>query len=283
MSNLLQLNKIDLAIDNYIRKLSRKNDHLDEFKTFREYKAFITQFRTAINKQMTNISEDFKNTKDSRLSGPDAKIYAKHILLQKFVPLATYIDKNFITSYYKNVYNHAVKASYRRAGVIAKASDFTFNITNQNILNNLSNQANYLLSQSSLDQTTQDQLYSMISDGIDSGLTAYEIADTIQSNIDGISSYRADMIANTETANVMGSANLDWMQQNDVQYKEWVTAGSNTCDECQGNEDDGQVPVDESFASGDDSEPAHPNCECYVNPVQIDLTDIPDSELWSGN
>lgn len=282
MSTLQHLNRIDLAIDRYIRKLSRRNEPLEYYRTQREYKAFRTQFKTAITKQMSDIADELNNTKDNRLTGPDGATYTKHHLLQKFVPISNYIDKNNVVKYYKSVYNYTVKTAYQRNGVIAKG-DFTFNITNKNIIAQLGDQANSLLDLSSLDSTTQDQLWNIISTGIDDGLTPYEIADTIQANIGGISDYRANMIADTETANIMGNANLDFMTNNGVEYKQWVTAGDNPCDECQSNEDAGEIPVDENFPTGDDSEPAHPNCECYVDAVQMDLTDVPDSELWSGN
>ena len=282
MSTLQQLNKIDLAIDKYIRKLSRRNEPLENYRTQREYKAFNTQFKTAISKQMTDIADALNNTNDKRLTGPDSLAYTKNFLMANFVPIRNYVDKGYVVKYYKGVYNYTVKTAYQRNGVIAKGA-VTFNITNQNILAKLADQANSLLDLSSIDQTTQDQLWGIISTGIEDGLTPYEIADTIQANIDGISDYRANMITDTETANIMGSANLDFMTNNGVEYKQWVTAGNGPCDDCQSNEDAGEIPVDDSFPTGDDSEPAHPNCECYVDAVQSDLSDVPDSELWSGN
>ena len=73
---------------------------------------------------------------------------------------------------------------------------------------------------------------------------------------------------------------LEWMRKNEIKYKEWVAAGDNSCNDCIINQQAGKIPINDNFPSGIFSYPAHPDCECYINPVQIDLRSIPDSELW---
>lgn len=46
--------------------------------------------------------------------------------------------------------------------------------------------------------------------------------------------------------------------------KAWYTA-SDPCNLCIDNEDDGRIPIDQPFASGDLFAPAHLNCECLVS------------------
>jgi hypothetical protein len=51
--------------------------------------------------------------------------------------------------------------------------------------------------------------------------------------------------------------------------KEWIL-GPNPCVICEENADEGDIDLDDVFPSGDDSPPAHPNCECAVIPVVED-------------
>lgn len=48
-------------------------------------------------------------------------------------------------------------------------------------------------------------------------------------------------------------------------HKRWITAADERlCEECDGNENDGIIPIDEAFSSGHMQSPAHPNCRCTV-------------------
>jgi len=47
--------------------------------------------------------------------------------------------------------------------------------------------------------------------------------------------------------------------------KRWLTSSDNPCELCLGNEDDGPIPLNQMFSSGDFEPPGHPrNCECYL-------------------
>ena len=43
--------------------------------------------------------------------------------------------------------------------------------------------------------------------------------------------------------------------------KSWV---GGTCEACQENADAGWIDMDDTFPSGDDEPPAHPNCDCDI-------------------
>ena len=47
--------------------------------------------------------------------------------------------------------------------------------------------------------------------------------------------------------------------------KAWYTGSGNVCDICTDNEDEGPIPMDEEFPSGDQFAPAHINCGCLVS------------------
>ena len=90
------------------------------------------------------------------------------------------------------------------------------------------------------------------------------------------------MIANTEANQAMSSAQQAFLKENGVGTKKWVGAGPNTCAICQGNEDQGPIPIDDEFESGDVTPPGHPGCECYEDAgEEIDLDSI--DVLWDGS
>ncbi len=117
-------------------------------------------------------------------------------------------------------------------------------------------------------ESTRNDLRIIISSGIDSQLTRDDIADLIQStDPDVFSQDRAQLIAATEMRIANGEGALAGMQEVaalgvDVQ-KEWLP-DAEPCEICQGNADQGPIPLDESFESGDDTTPAHPNCMCTL-------------------
>lgn len=129
---------------------------------------------------------------------------------------------------------------------------------------------------SKINDTTRDYLRTVIQKGVDEGWSYDRIAKAIterysefavgrpQQHIDS----RAHMIAVTETGNAyeagnrivaesLGGYGLDM-------EKSWLTAQDDrVCsDECQINEAQGWIPMQEPFASGDQQPLAHPSCRC---------------------
>ncbi|GAG61049.1 unnamed protein product, partial [marine sediment metagenome] len=81
---------------------------------------------------------------------------------------------------------------------------------------------------------------------------------------------RSELIARTETANALSTASLDSMSDMGIEGKEWVTAGdANVSDECQGNEAEGVIPVNQEFSGGVMAPPQHPDCRCTVAPARL--------------
>jgi hypothetical protein len=78
---------------------------------------------------------------------------------------------------------------------------------------------------------------------------------------------RASMVARTELAKMDMEANAaSWKESGLVSEKIWLLA-QNPCDTCEGNAQQGAIPLDDSFDSGDMEPPAHPNCSCDLAPV----------------
>lgn len=114
-----------------------------------------------------------------------------------------------------------------------------------------------------LDETSLQTITDAVSAGITERLGVPGTAKLITDAVDGMSSYRAKMIANTQMNDAMSQAFLRKLTRNAVEYKQWIL-GPNPCPECEANAAQGAIPVDEEFDSGDDAPPAHPNCVCAV-------------------
>jgi len=280
--------QIQAATDRFISKRLKQNKPFQGFIKTDEYARFLTMMHEALATQGKAIAAGLKGIDnpsiiqdDMEPMTDDQKAQLSQWIYRSLPRLSELVSENKVFLILKEAFEYSAKAQYKRWGVMVKTyDDIDFVLTNPFYIGSLKNQANYLLNRSTLDQTTLDQLIGLIEDMKMQGYTIDEVADEIVDQFDGdISLSRADMISRTETAQAMGSANLATMKENGVTTKHWVAAGSNVCAICQGNVDDGSIPVDGVFSSGDDSEPAHPRCECYTEADEIDLDSI---SIWDG-
>ena len=118
-------------------------------------------------------------------------------------------------------------------------------------------------------ETTREMLRSAIADGLSQNLSADDLQKVIQDSY-AFSADRARVITATEVAKANVQGALDGAReaaaQGVVLKKVWLTSNSdNCCDDCTDNEDDGPIELDESFSSGDDAPPGHPNCQCSIS------------------
>lgn len=131
----------------------------------------------------------------------------------------------------------------------------------------------------SLVASTRAMIRDTIASGLENNIGSEAIADALQEGY-AFSAERAATIAKTEISMANGAGKkAGWQAVVDSGVelvKGWtVTSDGNCCDDCQGNEADGEIPFDQDFSSGDDMEPAHPNCSCatYAHSVQSDGSD----------
>jgi hypothetical protein len=120
----------------------------------------------------------------------------------------------------------------------------------------------------SLVETTRNMVRSVIADGLENNIGTDAIADAIQEST-AFSADRAETIARNEVATANGAGKgAGWSEaQADglIITKSWQTSNDgDTCDECLGNEAEGDIALDDAFSSGDDFEPAHPRCSCVT-------------------
>jgi len=112
--------------------------------------------------------------------------------------------------------------------------------------------------------TMRDDIREAVADAIEAGDSAAELSDTIE-GLSAFSEARADMIARSEVVRSHASGQMTAMRESGVvKQKAWSTAGEDVCDECQDNEDEGPIDIDDDFPSGDDAPIAHPLCRCSV-------------------
>jgi len=121
-----------------------------------------------------------------------------------------------------------------------------------------------------MNEETKRRLAGLVSSGIDNKKGIPGLAKDIRGSFDNMSKYRSELIARTETANALSQASLDSMEDMGIEGKEWVTAGDDrVSDECQGNEAQGVIPVNQAFSGGVMAPPQHPDCRCVIAPARL--------------
>jgi hypothetical protein len=114
--------------------------------------------------------------------------------------------------------------------------------------------------------TTRGMIRDTIAGALADNLGSDAIVDALENSY-AFSPERAEMVGRTEIAAANSDANMTALQEaSDAGVnlqKAWIT-GPDPCEDCVANEADGNIDIDDSFSSGDDTAPAHPNCECAV-------------------
>jgi len=78
-------------------------------------------------------------------------------------------------------------------------------------------------------------------------------------------SERAKVIANTEMRDAMSQGEDAVQRARGARFKSWSTSGDGKVSlTCELNEAQGPIPIDDSFQSGDDLTPGHPDCRCSI-------------------
>ena len=115
---------------------------------------------------------------------------------------------------------------------------------------------------------TKKRLAYTIRQGIENKRGIPGLARDIRNTFGDMSKFRSQMIARTETANALSQASIDSMADMGIDGKEWVWDGED-CDICEENENAGVIGVNDTFPSGHQAPPAHPNCICAIAPARL--------------
>lgn len=225
--------------------------------------AILDKVESRITKADADDEEDDEELTDAE------KRAILHIVKEETDSLDSFIDTGTLVAFYVWAYNKGGENFLRSLGV-----PLTFDLKDKETMARIEQNVELLIK--GLDQTTHDLVATKIQEGIESGLSTKEVADSIREWIPETYSGRAETITRTETSRMVNAAQFEAASQNGAMGKIWVTQGAD--DECADNEDQGTIGMDESFSSGDDMPPAHPNCRCDLDFEILDM-----GYYWSGN
>ena len=153
--------------------------------------------------------------------------------------------------------------------------DNPFNATNERAVEWLDQHA--LETAKSVNGTIKERAAEIIREGVRDGFSNKEISDFIVELTDEVTPANAERIARTEVVRGYAEGSLEAYRQSGVVIgKTWLTAGDDRVEEdCLMNEDDGAIPLNASFSSGNSAPPEHPNCRCVLVPYtgnELELT-----------
>lgn len=116
-----------------------------------------------------------------------------------------------------------------------------------------------------LDDARAKKLLSYADSLTSQGLKPEEIERRVARLHDQLLRDRRETIARTETAHAQEEARRQAALARGATHKTWiVTSDERTCDICPGNGAVGAIPIAQTFPSGDDRPPQHPNCRCAL-------------------
>jgi len=119
-----------------------------------------------------------------------------------------------------------------------------------------------------------NRLAQIVSDGIKNKRGIGGLASDIRKEFYDMTTERARLIAQNETADALSQASLDRMKDMGIQGKEWVTCGDDrVCEICLSNEAVGVIPTDKAFPSGHIHPPGCENCRCALAPAILSRKD----------
>lgn len=122
-----------------------------------------------------------------------------------------------------------------------------------------------------IDETTRDRLNSLITGGVQQGMSYEKVAATLRDQFDNWAEPqafvrdRAELVSITEIGNAYeyaGRGVVDGLVAAGLDYeKSWLAEGD-ACPLCADNADEGWIPLDSDFSSGAQQPCAHPACRC---------------------
>jgi HK97 family phage portal protein len=172
----------------------------------------------------------------------------------------------------KEAINDTLKASLAHSGKAALAQlglEMSFDLENPRVIAWL--QDNVVRHARSVANTVKDEVGKLIIAGVEAGKGAADIASAIAGYFDEGAGWKALRVARSEVVNGYAQGSKEGYKQSGVvQKKAWLTNGVDPCPECEENADEGEIPLEQDFQSGDDVPGAHPNCRCVILPVVDD-------------
>lgn len=149
------------------------------------------------------------------------------------------------------------------AGMAALASDMGLEVTTAAFH---SFEANYLADHGfirivgDIDATTFERVANAVAEAYEKGGNYEALTQAIKDTFADFPQKRVDLIAQTELNNAYNAGVLELGRQMEAAGKSWHTTSDNPCEICLANQDEGIIPLDQDFKSGDEAPTAHPRC-----------------------
>ena len=114
-------------------------------------------------------------------------------------------------------------------------------------------------------QVTRERVRTLVATAVEEGQSLTTLQTALRE--DHVFSHaRAQMVARTETATALGQGSKEVAILQGKDQKRWVTQGDDlvSTEICAPNGEEGWIGIADSFQSGHDTIPGHPNCRCVV-------------------
>lgn len=158
----------------------------------------------------------------------------------------------------------------------------SFNLVNESAVDYLKRLKALHLSnrRGSITRTTKDRIKKILIESAETGRSYGETAKIISAQGDAgvFTRARAELIAVREVGHAYGQGNLDMVREftkktKSIVQKEWRSVEDNkVTPECQANQAEGWIAMDETFSSGDEVAPrgSNPRCRCVTRYRVVD-------------
>jgi len=257
--NLVQARKINKAIKKFFYK-TRVNIVLEDILMSKRYEKLHTKIVSGITKQILYFA---KTEQVDRMLGLEkgentSKVFEN--VLKAWILLSTFVESGDIADYLIWVANEGGQ------GAVDKIGDGKFSLTNEAFLKKINQRSIEALKL--VDKTTQAWIVSTIVQGSKYGLSSKDIARSLRDLAKKKAVMRADLITEHETALIVGAIEKLVYKKSRIKFCRWITARDElVCPVCKGNEDIGEIPIDDVFPSEVSYPPAHHRC--YSDDTEI--------------
>jgi SPP1 gp7 family putative phage head morphogenesis protein len=263
-----------------INKVNPNNEKAEKDKM--AHKAFVSRVE-AYQKQTASKIRDFNNKQKTEVLqnlGRATKAVSKGDLFDVDGQVGVMID--IVSPILRGLLTEQIMEEWIEQGFDGQVD------TSKESLTKIIERSAKRLAKSYNDSTAQ-LLKRTLNDGINEGEGIDKLTKRVEQVYDYSDSYRAPMVAHTETFFVANEASKEaYRQSGVVKTIRWYTADSDACEFCQPLNGE-EIGIDENFydkgdtvvgANGGkltmdyrtlDVPPIHPNCRCFIRPEEISV------------
>jgi len=216
----------------------------------RQRKAVLAAVEPRIKRELVLYPPKLKEASQS------GKTFARQLLPANLHPL-TFAATAAETSDYNDAITSLIGAAAKSLSASAAVGeDYAGEYLAKNSLSKLTGD---------IEATSIERLQNALADAWDAGGTYTDMVAAVNDTFEDFSETRSGLIAVTESADAYNAGRQEIASQLGFDEHAWETESGDPCPECEANEAQGFIDIDEDFQSGDDAPTAHPNCECVVN------------------